>query len=306
MSLKDRQYFFLDANAPDCVKIKRVARSLGISHEKAFFLTVKLWCLARRRYPDGVLGDLLAAEVEEQVGWKGGAGRLVEAWRVAILLEVSEQGRYTVHQWAENSGYSKRLKELEKYRRYNEKRAQRKEPLPPVNQSQAGGEPRLEVRRDEVRRDEVRREEEKKKHCRVGNPTALVLQPDLPTQMPDTVSAVIAHYRTHHPRSRVGEAGSKEHRLVKARLSEGYTVGQLRDAIDGYHCSPFHQGLNDNGQKYLALELMVRDASHVDRGLQLLENPPTPMTPRELVKRKEAEEWERKTQELYRFIGEQE
>jgi hypothetical protein len=80
------------------------------------------------------------------------------------------------------------------------------------------------------------------------------------------IQAVFAHYRTHHPRACPNpKPKSVEWGKIKARLAEGSTVADLCSAIDGYHRDRWHV---ENGQ--LGLDLIVRDASHVAKGLQFL------------------------------------
>ena len=92
------------------------------------------------------------------------------------------------------------------------------------------------------------------------------------------VWAVIKHYRERwnhqrrYRRSRDGKAWC----LIQARLAEGWTVAELCQAIDGYHLSPFHQGQNDKGLVYLDLELIMRDETHAEKGIEMSENPPKP------------------------------
>jgi len=86
------------------------------------------------------------------------------------------------------------------------------------------------------------------------------------------VDEVVQHYLTYHPRSRPGKA---ERTLIAARLKEGFTVDQLRQAIDGQHRSPYHLGKNDRGATYLGLELAMRNSSKVNQFLEIVERPPT-------------------------------
>ena len=95
------------------------------------------------------------------------------------------------------------------------------------------------------------------------------------------VADVAVHYRGHHPRAfpRGIALTSKEGRYLKGRLREGFTVEDLKQCIDGFHMSPFHCGLNDRNQVYLGLELMVRDAKHVQQGIELFQRgPPAALT----------------------------
>lgn len=82
--------------------------------------------------------------------------------------------------------------------------------------------------------------------------------------VPEPILDVFAHYRTYHARAfPTPVPASKEWKLIAARLREGFSVDDLKAAIDGNHASPFHNGENDGGKKYNALELIVRDGSKV-------------------------------------------
>jgi uncharacterized protein YdaU (DUF1376 family) len=83
------------------------------------------------------------------------------------------------------------------------------------------------------------------------------------------ISAVVSHYQTYHPRAK---AGRQERGKISARLGEGFSVDDLKLAIDGCHVSKFHGGDNDRGAKYQALELIVRDASKVTQFIELAGN----------------------------------
>lgn len=78
-----------------------------------------------------------------------------------------------------------------------------------------------------------------------------------------TISDVFTHWASvmGKPRSRLD---AKRARLIKARLSSGYTKEDLLLAIDGCKNSPFHMGENSNGTKYDGIELILRDAGHVE------------------------------------------
>jgi hypothetical protein len=86
----------------------------------------------------------------------------------------------------------------------------------------------------------------------------------------DRVVCVLNCYRKHHPKSRLG-TNSKEARLIRNRLAEGYSTGDLCQAIDGCHLSEFHNGANDRGKAYQSLELIMRDSSHVSGFMEIAE-----------------------------------
>lgn len=89
---------------------------------------------------------------------------------------------------------------------------------------------------------------------------------------------VFAHYRTYRPRSfRTPKKDSKEWKLIRARMAEGYGVDDLKRAIDGNYKSPWHCGENDSGTEYHDLELIVRNGSKVDTFIAALEKQGQPV-----------------------------
>lgn len=56
----------------------------------------------------------------------------------------------------------------------------------------------------------------------------------------------------------------KRQQLIQARLREGYTVERLKAAIDGCKRSPFHMGQNDRKRRFDSIELILRDAKHIE------------------------------------------
>ena len=65
------------------------------------------------------------------------------------------------------------------------------------------------------------------------------------------VESITAHYKSHnHPRWHLKP---KERKMLKERLEDGYTVDELKMAIDGLHLTDWNQGKNPSGQKYLGL-----------------------------------------------------
>jgi hypothetical protein len=65
-----------------------------------------------------------------------------------------------------------------------------------------------------------------------------------------------------HPRSILDQ---KRKRLIEARLKEGYSEEDLRQAIRGIKNSPHNMGRNDTGTVYDDITLICRDAAHVER-----------------------------------------
>ena len=83
---------------------------------------------------------------------------------------------------------------------------------------------------------------------------------------PSPSERIFEHWKTATGKPKA-KADPKRLRLIQARLDEGYTEDDLRASIGWYAKSPFHCGENDRHKKYLGLDLMLRDAAHVDAGL---------------------------------------
>jgi hypothetical protein len=88
----------------------------------------------------------------------------------------------------------------------------------------------------------------------------------------DPVAVVFAHWQNvmHHPRAKLDD---KRRRKIRDRLKDGYTVGDLMQAVDGCKRSPHHMGENDRGAVYDDIELICRDAPHVDKFIKLADGP---------------------------------
>ena len=82
------------------------------------------------------------------------------------------------------------------------------------------------------------------------------------------VKIVFDHWknRLNHTHAQLGE---KRKKAILDRLKEGYSPEQLCLAINGCALSAFHQGANDKAQVYDAIELICRDAEHVDRFIKI-------------------------------------
>ena len=63
--------------------------------------------------------------------------------------------------------------------------------------------------------------------------------------------AIITHYKSYdHPRWHLK---AKERKLLKDRLEDGYTVEELKMAIDGLHLTDWNMGKNPGGTEYLGI-----------------------------------------------------
>jgi Helix-turn-helix domain len=108
-----------------------------------------------------------------------------------------------------------------------------------------------------------------------ASPPSTDAGPESPPEKIDSRTAdvrqVFDHWKTrlNHPKARLDE---KRKRAVRGRLADGFSVEDLKTAIDGCRSSPFHQGGNDRGQVYDSLTLICRDAEHVERFIGYVAN----------------------------------
>lgn len=68
-----------------------------------------------------------------------------------------------------------------------------------------------------------------------------------------------------HPRAKFDK---KRRSRIQAAFKLGYHIDQLKQAIDGCALTPFNMGQNKDGQKYDSIDLIFRDAEHIERFMQ--------------------------------------
>ena len=91
-------------------------------------------------------------------------------------------------------------------------------------------------------------------------------------ELDDPVSRVFGHWRSefNHPKAVLSP---KRRKLIKQALHT-FDEPTLREAISGYKLSPFHMGQNDQRTVYDDIELMLREVTNIERGLQFARAPP--------------------------------
>lgn len=96
--------------------------------------------------------------------------------------------------------------------------------------------------------------------------------PPAPDADAAAVQRVFDHWRTvhDHPAAKLDD---KRRKVIRQAL-KAYASDDLLRAISGYKNSPHHMGQNDRATVYDAIELMLRDAKHIDAGLRFYRDPP--------------------------------
>ncbi len=93
----------------------------------------------------------------------------------------------------------------------------------------------------------------------------------------DSIAAVFEHWKKvmKHPRAKLD---FKRQTLIQKALGWGYSVEDLCYAITGCFRTPFYTGDNKQGEYYTGLDVILRDADHIDKFIHNCHNPPKPQT----------------------------
>jgi uncharacterized phage protein (TIGR02220 family) len=100
---------------------------------------------------------------------------------------------------------------------------------------------------------------------------------------PAQIREVFAYWQTKldKPRSRLTD---RRRDAIRARLSDGYTVDDIKLAIDGIHKSKWHNGDNDRGMEFNDVELVCRTGEHVERFQALATRRRAPVNVRQRIR----------------------
>ena len=90
-----------------------------------------------------------------------------------------------------------------------------------------------------------------------------------------TVKDIFQHWKEclNHKKAKLDE---KRIATIRRALLCGYTPNQLCEAITGCSLTPYNMGNNAQGQRYDSLDLILRDADHIDKFIHNATSPPVP------------------------------
>ena len=260
------------------------------------------WCL--RESETGSITHLQPRHFARILAWPNArsAPRLLEVWRQSGFIDIDRNGA--------------RLHDFEEFAKDVLRKRRRKDALSQVAQKATQGRPEDDrtAALTEAEAEAEAEAEDKKNPCQEGElpdggggawdrlanagpedllaagPSGKVTRrrkksptlEDLPPLREMESAEVVFHDWVNITARRVAATRLTPKRLkaVKARLAEGYSITELRRAIEGCALSPHNQGQNDRGTKYDDLELICRSGEQVERFIEIANNPPRAPTDR--------------------------
>jgi hypothetical protein len=235
-------WFRVDANLVDHPKTRRLEQRLNDS--RAGWYVIRAWSWLSRFCPTGHIQDADVTSFELACEWRGNPGELIAAFKSLGFVDTSPNGDLEWHDWDDLQGKvaEKAKKERDRKREYRARKKAEQEAE--MSRGTASGRPAL---RNETER---------------NGTVPLPLSAEPPA---DRAQVVFEHWRKVMKKSARTAFDDKRRKAVEARLSDGYTVDDLKRAVVGCAHTPHNMGQNDRGERYDDLELICRDAAHVDR-----------------------------------------
>lgn len=237
-------------------RVIKLARALAVTHERytrnacvtlVCGALTRLWIYADSHIRDDDTLDLGPADLDELLGLPGFCASMPADW-----LEVLDAERVKLPGFLAHNGVEAKKRALTQKRVAQHRDAVKRSTVTPCN---ADALPDQDRDQDQDRKKKVPSE-------------------PLSGEAPDreVVQRVFDHWRSvhDHPQAKLD---AKRRKLIRDAL-KAYSEADLCQSISGYKNSPHHQGQNDRGTVYDSIELLLRDAKHIDAGLRFYRDPP--------------------------------
>lgn len=235
-------WFRVDANLADHPKTRRLEQRL--SDPRAGWYVIRAWSWLSRFCPTGHIQDSDVTSFELACEWRGKPGQLIEVFVALGFLDATPSGGLEWHDWDDMQGKvaEKAKKERDRKREYRARKKAEQEAE--LSRGTAQGRPAL----------------------RNGTERNGTEQLPLSAEPPaDRAQVVFEHWRKVMRKTARTAFDSARRKAVEARFADGYTIDDLKRAIEGCSLTPFNRGENDRGERYDDLELICRTAAHVDK-----------------------------------------
>lgn len=251
----------IETDFVDHPKVQRLARILMASEAEAGWYVLRAWSWLSRFCPTGHIRDSDGTALELACRWKGKDRELLEAMTGAGFLDELPAGEFEAHDWSDHQGKVAATAEKERERKAAY-RARSRVSVPSLSRGTTDGtNTGRPAQRDVTGRDVTGRKEETSVEQGSTGPVALE------DKLTDDEFSVFEHWRVvlNHPRAKP----TPERKRLIGKWLKIYTLFELQAAITGCSRSPYHMGENDRHTKYDDLELILRDAQHIERFLAL-------------------------------------
>lgn len=245
-------WFRVDVDLVDHPKVLALADALDCAEAEAGWLVIRLWAWTMRYAARGRLAPGARPALERL--WTGAgtapeSGSAVDALVRAGFLDAAADGGWEVHDWDEHNGaaVAKAEKDAERKRAARARRSNGRGQSADGRADGAGN----GTGRDGTEQTTTIVEDKPR-------PVGVVLEETLTTDELDVWECWRVECR--HPKAVLTRARLK---LIRQWLPV-YGVTRLQRAIRGCSRSPHHQGKNDRNTRYDSLELILRDAKHIE------------------------------------------
>jgi hypothetical protein len=253
----------LHTTLPTHPKSLRLARLLGKRMAWAHMAQLWLWCADHCQ--DGRFAAEDVDVLESAAGWEGERGAFAMAAVKAGFLE-DDGGDFVARSWVERAAAHLAKRERDSARQ-RERYARTSQRFSAKKKAVSMSSPPESARRTDGGSSGLSGNSNTNPN---PNPNSL------PTEDKDSCRMVFEHWRVTMGKSARVVLDSKRRAKVEARLAEGYSVEDLNLAVDGCRLTPHNMGQNDRGERYDDIELICRDAAHVDRFIANANAPPKP------------------------------
>lgn len=192
---------------------------------------------------------------------KAGAIELTATgWKVVWLIDKQPSAQDVIEKRADDRKRQQEWRKNKRLERESQDLSQRDTASDSQDESQRESQPPVPTRPVPTRPDDLRE-----------SPNGDLSNSDKPSSDVEDVRAVFTHWLaiTKHDAARTKLTKERRAKIV-ARLREGYTVDQLKQAIDGCAKSPFHSGDNDRGQRYDDIVTTLKSGSSVEQHIERL------------------------------------
>lgn len=266
-------------------KTRKLASLLGVPRYAAAGLVCCLFERVCNDSPDGDISDWDDDDIADAARWDGDARPLVDAL-ISVRFIIANDGKTEINSWMEYAGSYREAKRKQKYRKKKSEKEECPGTVPSQSHHSGRNVPSTYVRtygQTDGRTDEQNNSElfpsEIKKTEKSPPKKKSLKKPDATDVI---VGQVVDYYRSVHPNKGKPLVGPKarshkDWKRIRERVDEGYTLDQLKAAIDGNRMDKWHQ---ENSAGF-TIEFIFRNATKVEQFIELRDR--GGMTPAEAV-----------------------